>query len=59
MRDSASAVRWVAAMRGTLRNQLAMKRGADFGDAGRRAAFVSSQIRIRANSVSAAGYSFR
>jgi hypothetical protein len=42
-------------MRGTLLNQFAMKRGADFGPAGLRAAFVSSQIVMRANSSSALG----
>lgn len=42
-------------LRGTRENQLATKRGADFGDAGRRAAFVSSQIVMRANSSSADG----
>jgi hypothetical protein len=45
----------VYATRGTLENQLLTKRGADFGLAGRRAAFVSSQITIRANCSSALG----
>jgi hypothetical protein len=47
------------AMRGTRLNQFSTNRGADFGLAGRRAGFVSSQISIRANSYSALGYSFR
>jgi hypothetical protein len=42
-------------MRGTRLNQFDTKRGADFGLAGRRDAFVSSQITIRANCSSALG----